>query len=108
MGKASSGELTGAVAMVDAVAAATTNVDIVDLDVIGWMVAEYNIAAARADGSPTSVAYGWANNMATLPIEGVVAASTVVSRETTLYPPPITDVLDNLMSVDCCDHCGII
>jgi len=105
VGRATRGDLTGEVVLGDTAAAAATNVDVVDLDMLGRMVAEYNFTG-RGCAIPTKVDHGCANNMATLRIEGVVAASTVVSREVTLYLRSITDVVRYIAFVDGYDHCG--
>jgi hypothetical protein len=92
--------------MLGAVVATATNVDVVDLDETGRVVAKNNVAGLEVSRILTTKENGGANGMAALIVECVPATKTVVCRGVMLHLAPKVIVVRNLASLNGDDHFG--
>lgn len=85
--------------------ATAPDVDVVGLDMVGWMIAQNGLASARASGTPARMVPRVTNGMATVLVEGVIAVGAIVSPKVTLHPSPQVELEANLRKGDGLDHC---
>jgi len=76
--------------------AAAPNIDVVDLDMVGWVIAQNALASVWVSGTPAHMVPRVASDVTTFPVEGIIVTGAVVFRKAALHPSPQIEPSVNL------------